>query len=228
MAGPSGTDPRKKSGDSVKRVLPYLITAAVALVCGAAILFFGLKLAGRDGAERFLFGRAEPDSAAEQERSLAVDLALEAAADLKDGDFAALSELVHPSRGLLFTPYSTVNLSSDRWFTASEVAALDEDAQRYTWGMSPVTGEVMEMTARDFVSGVIYDYDYVSAPVISLNYIAARGNALENVSEAFPDAVFVDLHNPGTDGRWTTLRLVFENQDGNLWLVAVVHCQYTV
>ena len=212
----------------MKRVLPYLFTAVVALVCGAAILFFGLKLAGRDGAERFLFGRTETDGAAAQERSRAVDLAFEAAEALKEGDFEALSAMVHPSRGLLFTPYSTVNLSSDRWFTASEVASLGEDGQRYTWGMSPVTGGVLEMTARDFVSGVVCDYDYVSAPVISLNYIAARGNALENVSEAFPDAVFVDLHNPGTDGRWTTLRLVFESQDGELWLVAVIHCQYTV
>ena len=57
------------------------------------------------------------------------------------------------------------------------------------------------------------------------------GNALENVSEAFPAAQFVDLHFPGADNDgldWSTLRLVFEDCYGKYMLSAVIHCQWTI
>lgn len=47
-----------------------------------------------------------------------------AAEALKAEDYGTLGDLVHPERGLTFTACSTVDLSTDRNFTADEIRGL--------------------------------------------------------------------------------------------------------
>lgn len=205
------------------------IYGLIGLVIGAGLTLGILCLCGQDAADRLLFGFCGEETAVSENRqSEAVLLAFEAAAAIRDGEYEALSRLVHPERGLVITPFSTVNLSSDRWFTAEETAGFGTDRQAYIWGADPVTGKVIELPPAEFFAGYIYDHEFASTAVVGINTVVQQGNALENVSAIFPDAVFVDLHQPGQDGMWSTLRLVFEEYEGSLRLVALIHSAYTI
>ena len=160
-----------------------------------------------------------------------IELSLQIAEYIKNGDYGSLSSLVHPVYGVVFTPYSTVNLSSDLCFSPGEVAAFASDENTYVWGIADGTGDPLEMTVSSYFSQFVFDKDYTLAPVIGVNQILYTGNSLENVTEIFPDAQFVDLSYPSSSAEtpdWSTLRLVFEDYEGAPKLVGIIHCQWTV
>lgn len=168
-----------------------------------------------------------------QSEQTLISAATEAVEYISSGDYEGLSGMVHPVYGVVFTPYSTVNLTSDKCFTPAQVAAFGSDSTSYVWGTYDGSGGPIEMTVADYFSSFVYNADYAAAPVIGVDYVVRYGNALENVSEVFPDARFVDLHFPSLTGNrdtgdWSTLRLVFEEYDGELMLTAVIHCEPTV
>ncbi len=157
-------------------------------------------------------------------------LALSVADVLREGDYETLSTLVHPVYGLVFSPYSTINLSSNQCFTANRVAIVGSDTNVYTWGTKVDSDEPIQLTAKQYFETYVYDRDYGKAPIIGFNTVVRSGNALENLSSVFPDAQFVDLYFPpeapeGTD--WSILRMVFEDADGTLRLSALIHSEYT-
>lgn len=157
-------------------------------------------------------------------------LALSVADLLRDGDYEALSACVHPVYGLVFSPYSTINLNSNQCFTANRVAIAGTDSTVYTWGTMVDSDEPIQLTAKQYFETYVYDRDYGRAPIIGFNTVVRSGNALENLSSVFPEAQFVDLYFPasapdGTD--WSILRMVFEDSDGTLKLSALIHSEYT-
>ena len=185
------------------------------------------KILGTESGVQYL----ESDSSDQHNYEL-IKLAYTVAQVIKERDYNALAELVHPERGLLFTPSSTVNTASDRWFSATEVAGFGSDDETYVWGVDSAKGDPIEMTIDDYFLAYVFDQDYTLAPEIGVNKILKTGNALENVTSIFTDAEFVDLTYPGTEANdyldWTTLRLVFEDYQGSSRLVAIIHCEWTV
>ena len=62
---------------------------------------------------------------------------------IKDRDYEALASLVHPERGVTFTPYSTVDFSTDLTFTPEQIRNLAEDDTVYTWGITDSTSPLL-------------------------------------------------------------------------------------
>ena len=62
--------------------------------------------------------------------------------------------------------------------------------------------------------------------------MSRTGNCPENAGELFPDGVFVEYHDPGTeefDGLdWSSLKIVMEEYEGSLKVVAIVNSCYTL
>jgi hypothetical protein len=55
---------------------------------------------------------------------------------------------------------------------------------------------------------------------------------VSNASEYFPGSVVVEYYFPGFDSKyagmdWQSLRLVFQQENGQWYLVALVHSQWT-
>jgi len=152
---------------------------------------------------------------------------------IRDDDFTALSSVVHPELGVVFSPYTTIDLSTDRQFSVSQIAALGSDNTRYIWGVHNGTGEPIEMTPAEYIEVYIPAETYIEASIVGINQVIRSGNALENIKVVFPDVRFVDFHLPGeesdtqSDNTWSSLRLGFEEYDGSLWLIAIVHSQWT-
>ena len=162
---------------------------------------------------------------------------LQAAAGVTDAlhakDYEALSAFVHPSRGVTFTPYSTVDFQQDRHFSADQIKNLAQDSATYTWGYEDGRGEPIQMTMSQYFERFVFDADYTQAPQVAVDEIITSGNALENLTEAYSGCRFVDFcylsRDPASEGLdWCSLKLVFAGEDGIWYLVGVVHGEWTI
>ena len=152
---------------------------------------------------------------------------------IKDRDYEALASLVHPERGVTFTPYSTVDFSTDLTFTPEQIRNLAEDDTVYTWGITDGRGSLINMTMEQYFAAFVFNADYTQATRIGVDQILMSGNALENVTDAYPGCRFVDFSFPGIAPAyqgidWCSLRLVFAPGESNWLLVGIIHGQWTV
>lgn len=153
--------------------------------------------------------------------------------NIRDDDFTALSEVVHPRFGVVFTPYTTINLATDRRFSATEAAALGTDTTTYIWGIRNGTGELISLTPSEYIEQFVAAEDFLDTAIIGINQIVRTGNALENINEVFPEARFVDFHLTGSEedtygiDDWRSLRVGFEEYEGELKLVVIIHSTWT-
>lgn len=212
-----------------------MFAALVSFAAGAAALFCLIRFAGPPGLIKAAvsdYSELRSVNSENSDRSDLVSLAFDIAGYIKTGDYASLSQIVHPSLGLTFVPYSTVDFSMNKSFLPSEVSKFASDSTKYIWGTEDGTGNPIELTASEYFSKYVFDFDYTAAPVVGINKIMNSANALENVTEAFPNADFIELYNPGSgeyaNGDWSALRLVFEEYDGTYRLTAIIHSVWTV
>lgn len=108
----------------------------------------------------------EPASTSEASTSGLLRAAARAAEALKAEDYGTLGDLVHPERGLTFTACSTVDLSTDRNFTADEIRGLTENPRQYLWGYEDGRGSPILLTMEEFVRQYIFAVDYTQAPKV--------------------------------------------------------------
>jgi hypothetical protein len=161
--------------------------------------------------------------------------AAEAVMALKDGDMEVLSGLVHPVKGVRFSPYATVQTGAggDLLFSTSQFQLLMEDTTVYHWGVYDGSGEPIDLTFRQYFQEFVYDVDFVRPDVVGFNQVVGQGNSIDNIATAYPNGVMVEYHFEGFDPQyggmdWRSLRLVFEGQGGTWYLVGIVHDQWTI
>ena len=152
---------------------------------------------------------------------------------IQERDYDTLAAFVHPEEGVTFTPYSTVDRDSDLRFTAAQVRQFSTDQTVYTWGVSDGLGSLIELTPAEYFSTYVFNTDYTQAPEIGVDRILQSGNALENLTEAYPGCRFVEFHFPGLDPAnagldWCSLKLVFSPSDSCWQLVGIIHSQWTI
>lgn len=150
---------------------------------------------------------------------------------LQKQDWNALAAYTHPDRGVTFTPYSTVEPDSDLNFNAAQIKGLAQDQAVYTWGFEDGRGDPIKMTAEQYLARYVYDKDYTQAPEIGVDRVMTGGNALENLTEAYPGCRFVDFSFPSADPGgmdWTSLKLVFQPEGEHWYLVGIVHGEWTI
>lgn len=221
-------------GEFVKKALSRLLFLIIGIAIGAGAYYITDNILldngrGSSGAQISTFTASPGADAGNKELT---SMAQQIAECLKEKDYKTLSGIVHPEYGLVFSPYATINLSSNQYFMPSQVAAFADDTTIYVWGIYDGTGAPIEMTPAEYFEKFVFNLDYTSAPVIGINYIVKSGNSLENVTEVFPGAQYVDLHFPESylDGAvyWSTLRLVFEYYNDDLMLTAIIHSEPTI
>ena len=154
---------------------------------------------------------------------------------LKDGDMKVLSALIHPDKGVRFSPYATVQVGAggDLVFSANQVRDLMEDATVYHWGAYDGSGEPIALSFREYYEEFVYGADFAQPDVVGFHQTVGQGNSIDNITTAYPDGMMVEYHFEGFDPQyagmdWRSLRLVFEEQGGTWYLVGIVHDQWTI
>jgi len=152
---------------------------------------------------------------------------------LSTKDFDTISEIVHPAKGVRFTPYTYVSVDNDVVFNREKIESFLSNQDVYLWGQYDGTGFEISLTPIQYYDKFIYTEDFVNPEEIGYNEVLSRGNMLENQFEVYENAIVVEYYfsgfNPEYEGiDWRSLRLVFEEYEGDWKLVGVIHNQWTI
>ena len=146
-------------------------------------------------------------------------------------DYTALAKYVHPDDGLRFSPYAFVE-DDEVVLSPSEVASLASDATVRNWGEYQAVGGPISGTYAEYAAEFVLDADFASAPSISFGERLGTGSTIDNISEAYPGATFVEYHFDGFEPEyagfdWVSLRIVLQQHQGEWMLVGLVHDEWT-
>ena len=176
-------------------------------------------------------GWVDRDFLARQEGSVSDPVAARAAEAimaLKDGDMEELSSLIHPSKGVRFSPYATVQTGAggDLVFSANQVRGLTTDPTVYHWGAYDGSGKPIDLTFPQYYDEFVYGVEFARPDVVGFDEAVGQGNSIDNIASAYPNGAMVEYHFEGFDPQyagmdWRSLRLVFEEQDGSWYLVGI-------
>jgi hypothetical protein len=148
---------------------------------------------------------------------------------LQKRDINALALLIHPQKGVRFTPYGFVG-EVDRVVMRNELVSLWNSNTRYFWGLYDATGKPIRRTFKDYFKRFVYDRDYASTKRIAVGEIQ-KTNKYINVFERYPGAVVLDYLYTGdvdfAELDWRSLRLVMEEFEDVWYLVGVIHDEWT-
>lgn len=157
---------------------------------------------------------------------------------LQEGNLEQVASAVHPEKGLRFSPYTFVTVNAalpddqDRLFSAAEVSTLLADPTIYHWGPFDGTGDPINMTFEEYFARFVYDADFARPHAVGYNDFVGQGSMINNIRDIYPDALVVEYHFEGFEPEyggldWRSLRLVLEEQDGEWYLVGIVHSEWT-
>jgi hypothetical protein len=148
---------------------------------------------------------------------------------LKKKDFKTFSKLVHPLKGVRFTPYVGVNLKVDIVLSAKQLENISENKTDYFWGSEAASANPITCTFNDYFKKFVYDRNFAKAPKVIFNGDIQRGPYKNNINEIYPDGITVEYYFPGIDPGyegeiWPALTIVFEKADDSKWyVVGIVH-----
>jgi hypothetical protein len=144
---------------------------------------------------------------------------------IKGKKYEELSNIVHPQKGLLFSPYGLIDNENAIVLTQEKVKRLKENTQLFIWGYEYNSSEIIMMTFENYYHNYVYNYEYTKSRNIGINDIVGDNRTVDNIKEIFPQGEYVDFYLPAmTDDNksWTSLRLVFEQFEGMYYLVGIV------
>ncbi len=153
---------------------------------------------------------------------------------LKNKDMTKLATLVHPEKGIRFSPFSYVDTNSDRIITQEKIKNFFNDPRKYTWGYSDSDGLPIRMNSQNYYDSFVFDCDYSKADEISYNTTIGRSLTVSNIFEVYPRTIIVEFGKDPSDSSikgedWRSIKLIFEKYDDNKWyLVGIVHDQWKI
>jgi hypothetical protein len=215
----------KRKGISAAAVLVLMLLTA--FIAGAGVYIWqNPQIQGKT----FWFAKQAPAKSMRETIQYRADEILHA---LKDNDMKKLAAYVHPDKGLRFSPYASVNTEKDIVIKTSEVPNLLKDATKRIWGAYDGSGEPIDLTFDQYFKKFVYDVDFLEAPQIVFDEVIQRGNSINNIKDAYPNAKFIEYHFPGFEKKyegmdWRSLRLVFEQKENIWYLIGIVHDQWTI
>ena len=149
---------------------------------------------------------------------------------LKNEDWGALGAMVHPEQGLTFSPFGYVDKDAAIRLGAGDVKALGFDEEVRIWGIFEGSGDPIEYTFVEYYERFIFNRDFTKEPQVAVDRII-RTTMMDNLEILGNGASFAEFHMPGSgpeeDFNWASLRLVLAPYDGDLYLVGIVHDEWT-
>lgn len=151
---------------------------------------------------------------------------------IKTNDLPTLSTFVG-SQWLRFSPYEYVNTWSDVVLSTEEVYNGLIMSRSFIWGTADGSGFPLDLWIGQYFEKFVNDADWASAPEILYNQSVQRGNTINNIAQVYSGKQWVEFHfawfDPQYEGiDWKSLTLVFDQVDGQWYLIGIVHGQRTI
>lgn len=152
---------------------------------------------------------------------------------LAEGDYAAITDDIHPTRGVRFSMYAYIQPKIDKTFSRDQYAQyLRQSKIRFTWGEKDGTGDLLITTLPDYLRHWVNASVFGDNPAISVNSSQAVGNSINNLNKIYQNSDYVEFYKDGSaeySGMdWRAMRLVFDEYQGKRYLVAIISDQWTI
>ena len=136
-------------------------------------------------------------------------------------------------KGVRFVPYGFIDTTSSKLLTSEDFLKAIDKKWILSWGSYDGTGDPIKLTVTTYVKNFVYNADYLNAEATAFDAVMKQGSSINNIKDIYPNHHYLDYHFSGFDQKfagmdWTSLRLVFEHQDGQYFLVAIIHDQWTI
>jgi hypothetical protein len=156
-----------------------------------------------------------------------------AIAALRHKDMKSMASLIHPIKGVRFSPYPFVNLETDLIFGVNDLRYFFRDHRERNWGYYEGTSTPIKLTNEAYYKSYLYDVNYARAGKIRLNPELNDDLTIGNVFEVYPKGIVVEYqffegNNQGESEACRVLKLVFETEGKKCYLVGIIHDQWTI
>ena len=143
-------------------------------------------------------------------------------------DGSALAALVHPDKGVRFSPSAYVDLETDRVVSRDRITRQWQDTQVYQWGYAEGSGDPIALTAADYLDRYVSDRPYAAAGNVLIDSDRTLGTTVNNAATVYPlgrrvEYLVTPPEGQGDPNDWGALRLVFEPSGDRWYLVGVIH-----
>jgi hypothetical protein len=145
-------------------------------------------------------------------------------------EYAKIADYIHPTKGIRFSPYTYVDTAEHKHFTAAEFREqVEKNAKKKVlWGTSDPLGEDILLTVEGYFKEFGYDKKYLEEGSFGFNQVIGSSTVINNIEEAYPGATFVEAYWVPKDEEkapyeWGSVRLVFEEVNGQSYLVGWIH-----
>ena len=156
-------------------------------------------------------------------------------ATLKNKNYSAFANYIHPAEGIRFSPYGFVDTVHDIKLSKQKFINQVGKAghEMIVWGAFDGTGDPIKMTLNNYMQRFVYDVDFIKPEKRKVNEFIGGGNSLNNLLSVYQNCDFTESHFSGFEEKyggmdWKSLRLVFRNRNGNFFLVGIVHDEWTI
>ena len=157
-----------------------------------------------------------------------IELSIKVVRWLSENNIGAINEKIHPVLGVIFSPYAFID--SPQVWKAILPSSRHEDSL-YHWGYYDGSGDSIIMSFDDYYHSFVYCANFLAVLDTAINRPVHSGNSLNNFSDEFPDAKYVDFHVNGTEEYgfldWRVLRLGFQRYENRWYLIAIIHDEWT-
>jgi hypothetical protein len=154
---------------------------------------------------------------------------------LKNKNYSAFANHIHPVSGIRFSPYGYVDTLSNLRFSREKYIAMarNDNQDMIVWGAFDGTGDPIKMTLNNYMQRFVYDVDFVKPENRTVNDFIGTGNSLNNLLSVYKNCDFTESYFSGFKKEyagmdWKSLRLVFKERNGKFLLVGIVHDEWTI
>jgi hypothetical protein len=154
---------------------------------------------------------------------------------LKNKNYSAFANYIHPVSGIRFSPYGYVDTLSHLRFSKEKfiATAKDENQAMIVWGKFDATGDPIKITLNNYLQRFVYDVDFIKPEKRTVNDFIGTGNSLNNLLSVYKNCDFTESYFSGFKKEyagmdWKSLRLVFKERNGKFFLVGIVHDEWTI
>ena len=172
---------------------------------------------------------------AKRKDSLLLKLTQNILTNLKNKNYSAFANHIHPVEGLRFSPYGHIDTVRHIKFSRASFVSQSNKAEQdmIVWGEFDGTGDPIRMTLNNYLKRFVYDVDFVKPEKLEVNEFIGSGNSLNNLLSVYKNSDFTESHFSGFDAKyngmdWKSLRLVFKERNRRFFLVAIVHDEWTI
>ncbi len=163
--------------------------------------------------------------------SLLLDYTKQILTVIKNKDYNAFSEFIHPQDGIRFSPYGYIAKEHLK-FSKSEFLFSLKEQNVMQWGQFAGTGDSILFNTKNYIKRFVYDVDFLNAEQITVNRSSVKGNSINNQDTYYKNVNYTECYFSGFDKKyagmdWRALRLIFKEYEGKNFLVGIVHDEWT-